>query len=145
MASRVEIRPDSLTAFKVAAEVAANPGREVHEIARALCWTVRHCSKALTGAKNGGLIGISRFGSRARWYSVEALIKVREAEQTESKQRARVLDKRRKERYLVKQLDKLAAASPDLSDEPIRTIVPAGVPLPFKCRAVNSVFALGAA
>lgn len=141
MRSRAEVGPDSPTAHRVAAEVAANPGREVHEIAVVMGWTVRHCSKALTGAKKGGLIGISRFGSRAKWYPAGDVAAVREAERLGALQRFKEQDKRRKDRHRMLKLERIAAASgPDLSDEPIRRWVAPSSPLPFVCDAANSVF-----
>ena len=141
MRSRAEVPPDSQTAHRVAAEVAKQPGREVHEIAAVMGWTVRHCSKALTGAKKGGLIGISRFGNRAKWYPLGDVESVRQAEKDASLERARMQDKARKDRHRIAKLERIAAASgPDLSDEPIRRWVAPSSPLPFVCDAANSVF-----
>lgn len=146
MASRSEVKPDSPTAFRVAAYVAANPGLESHEIARAMCWTVRHCSKALSGAKNGGLVGISRNQNTARWYLASQIEAIRAQEATERKTREYALQKLRNERRKFDRIEQEADESgAELDDVPIRTIAPAGVPLPFKCRAVRSVFELAAA
>ncbi len=146
MTSRAGVKPDSSTAFRVAAEVTANPGLEVHELARRIGWTVRHCSKALTGAKNGGLVDISRNQQRARWYSAQLIGSIRAQEKQERHARELVLHRSRNERRKWKRIAIEADESgSDLSDTPIRTIVPAGAPLPFVCRAVRSVFDLGAA
>lgn len=146
MTSRAEVKPDSSTAFRVAAEVTANPGLEVHELARRMGWSVRHCSKALTGAKNGGLVDISRNQQKARWYSAKLITTIRAQEKQERHERELVLHRMRNERRKWKRIDIEADESgSDLSDAPIRTIAPAGVPLPFKCRAVRSVFELAAA
>lgn len=143
MSSNSIVAPDSAAAFRAAAEVAARPGREVHDIAAALCWTVRHCSKVLTGAKQGGLIGFAKRGSSACWYPATMLPAVLARDRRERRARNLKAQRERNERQRLKRLEKLVAGSPDLADAPIRRRASATAPLPFVCRAPASVFHLG--
>ena len=145
MSSNAGVKPDSFTAHKAAAAVAQHPGKEAFEIAVVLGWTVRHCSKALTGAKKGGLVDLSRIGNKARWYSVAFIAEVRERDRQAMRQRQLEYHRRANENQKMRKIEAEAEDSPDLDDLPVRRIYPANVPLPFRVRAVNSVFALGAA
>jgi len=139
------VKPDSLSARKAAAVVAQHPGREVHDLAAILGLTVRHASKALTGAKKGAMVDYSRVGNKARWYPAECISDVREQDRQAMRQRQLEYHRTANENQKMRKIEQEAEDSPELDDLPMRRIYPADVPLPFRVRAVNSVFALGAA
>jgi hypothetical protein len=135
------VKPGSPTALKAAATVVAHPGCDVHELAHLTGWTVRHCSKALTGAKLGGLIDISRAGNTARWYPAEQIAAIREAQRQERNKREYRLQKLRIERRRIEQIEREADESgTSLDDAPVRRIVGVSEPLPFRVTAANSVW-----
>lgn len=139
MSSRSTVAPKSAAAFAAAAQVARTPGLRTEELAPLLGWRVMHASKALTGAKHGGLIGLIRASGIVRWYPAEQMPQ-RLADAAEQRRQR----KRRENEATARRLaEKRLQASPGLSDAPQVVRVHVGAPLPFTCRAPASVFHLG--
>lgn len=141
MASRSAVPPQSATAYAAAAQVARTPGLRTSELAPLLNWAERHTTKALTGAKHGGLIGYIRKGGVARWYPADQMPK-RLAEL-----KAHITERVKRQKHVsnARQAMRLIDAAADragrrLSDRPEVTRQPATAPLPFECRAPASVF-----
>ena len=145
MSNRGEVAPDSVSALRMAAMVERHPGQTSAKLAELIGWSAMHTGKALTGARKGGLIDVTKIGGTVRWFSAADMPAVLEQARREQREQQLATQKlsnlRHKERRAEKAAD--AQGSPQLSDQPIRRRADVRAPLPFKCRAPASVFHLG--
>jgi hypothetical protein len=134
-------------AEQVVAIIRANPGVDRYEIARLAGLPVRLACVALLVARSQGLIGCVYVAQRVLgWFLIER-VPAELLAAAQRKKAARLMRERRSRAEKRDPASKKATPAPvDPGDVPmIRRQVDASAPLPFKCRAVSSVFDLGAA
>lgn len=141
--TRGALNTDSAVVVMVVELVTRTPGIESATISQTLGRSRSHVLKALHAGRQNDLIGCVYIGpKRCGWFPVDLLAQAQADWRQQMEQRRTASTARRLTQMLEKQ-----AADDEADDQPKRRFVPAGCldPLPFVCRAVNSVFALGAA
>jgi hypothetical protein len=116
--------------------VTQTPGINSVAISKALGRSRNHCLKALQVGSRHGLVGcVYTAPKHMGWFPTALLAKAKADWQTKMEQRRTETTAKRIQAMLEAQ---------DEDDVPIRRSAPVDAPLPFRCTAVNSVFALGA-
>lgn len=134
-------------AEQVVAIIRENPGVDRYEIARLAGLPVKLTCVALLVARSQGVVGCVYVAQRiAGWFLIDQ-VPAQMLAAAQRKKAARLMRERRAREERRKPAVKRAKPAPvDPGDVPmIRRRVDASAPLPFKCRAVSSVFDLGAA
>jgi hypothetical protein len=148
MTKKGEVRLDAGAVFVAAAAIAKHPGIKAEGLSELCGWRMRHTSKVLTAAKKAGVADVIRKVGGCFWYSPDSFAAAHAQHMLDMNNRSQQAQKLRNERAAMRRIGGLPEnEADDAGDAPIRRLVPAGSagPLPFKCRAVSSVFDLGVA
>jgi len=121
------ISPTSTPVLCVAATVCGLPGgATIHVIAKRVALSLARTKNLLSVAASAGLVDKVQHGKSVLWMAPHA------AQAARAARRGAPVARPRWQR------------GEDLPDGPVQLRVAADAPLPFRCTAVNSVFALGA-
>ena len=133
---------------RAAAVILAANGITIHRVSLALGLSLGYTKNVLGRASKAGMVACIQTARReVKWYAPEKAAAIL------ARQKATTAAGRAERRRVAKLRSQAKRRGHDasdwqwreLADKPQRSMAPAGSPLPFVCRAPNSVFAMGAA